>query len=111
MEDLNAKLSSILNDPEAMKEIAALASSLGADASGVHKSAAPEPPEPAERSSIAAMSALMPLLGSLQAEDETTRLLDAIRPFLSEERRQKLDKAKKLIRLMRLLPMLRGLDL
>ena len=57
------------------------------------------------------MSALMPLLGSLKSEDETTRLLDAIRPFLSEERRLKLDKAKKLIRIMRLLPLLREADI
>ena len=112
MDDLNAKLSGILSDPEAMKEIAALASSLGIDAPGVHKSAPAPPPSPAaEGLPLSAMTALMPLLGQLRAEDETTRLLDAIRPFLSEERRQKLDKAKKLIRLMRMLPMLRELDL
>ena len=112
MDDLNAKLSGILSDPEAMKEIAALASSLGVDAPGVHK--APDPPPPAPADSAAAlsmMSSLVPLLGSLRADDDTTRLLDAIRPFLSEERRQKLDKAKKLIRLMRLMPMLRELNL
>ena len=107
MDDLNAKLSGILSDPEAMKEIAALASSLGVDTSGVHK--APEQPKPAPSDSgaLSMMTSLMPMLGSMSAEDDTTRLLDAIRPFLSEERRQKLDKAKKLIRIMRLMPMLK----
>lgn len=113
MDDLNAKLSGILNDPAAMKEIAALASSLGADSSGGYRQSAPPqpPPEPADPGAISLMSSLMPALSSLRADDETTRLLEAIRPFLSEERQQKLDKAKRLIRLMRLLPMLRGLDL
>ena len=110
MDDLNAKLSGILNDPAAMKEIAALASSLGIDAPDQPKNAAPPPPVN-DGIGLGTMSALMPLLGSFKAEDETTRLLDAIRPFLSGERQQKLDKAKKLIRIMRLLPMLRELDL
>lgn len=108
MDDLNAKLQGILNDPAAMKEIAALASSLGADTSGARQAPAPQP---ADSGGLSAMSALMPLLGSLKSEDETTRLLDAIRPFLSEERRLKLDKAKKLIRIMRLLPLLREADI
>jgi hypothetical protein len=106
MDDLSAKLGGILSDPEAMKEIAQLASSLGIESPGVHK----EPP-PADKGTAAMLSSLTPLLGSLKEEDDTTRLLDAIRPFLSDERREKLDKAKKLMRLMRLLPMLRGLDL
>ena len=106
MDDLSAKLGGILSDPEAMKEIARLASSLGVESPGVHT----ETPS-ADKGTMAMMSGLMPLLGSLKEEDDTTRLLDAIRPFLSDERREKLDKAKKLMRLMRLLPMLRGFDL
>ena len=112
MDDLNSKLSSILSDPGAMRELASLASSLGLDSPGVHNS--PEPPAPAagdSSSALSMMSGLMPLLGSLKAEDDTTRLLDAIRPFLSEERRQKLDKAKKILRIMRLMPMMRELDI
>lgn len=111
MDDLNAKLGAILNDPAAMKEIAALASSLGVDAQSAQQPAPAPAPTPVDSMGLGAMSALMPLLGSFKAEDETTRLLDAIRPFLSEERRQKLDKAKKLIRIMRLMPMLRDLDI
>ena len=54
---------------------------------------------------------LMPMLGSLKQEDDTTRLLDAMRPFLSEERRQKLDRAKRLIKVMKLMPLLKDLPL
>ena len=110
MDDLSAKLNAILSDPEAMKEISGLLSSLGADASGVHK----EPEQtgkPSESEMLSMMSGLMPLMGSLRQEDDATRLLDAMRPFLSPERRDKLDKAKKLLRMMKLLPMLRELNL
>ena len=108
MDDLNQKLSSILSDPGAMKEIASLASQLGVDTSGLHNE--PEKPQPPSNA-LSMMSGLMPMLSSLNAQDDTTRLLDAIRPFLSGERREKLDKAKKLIQLMRLMPMLRELDI
>lgn len=110
MDDLSEKLSGILSDPEAMKEIAQLASSLGVDTPGVHKE--PEPPKRSDAADIMSMlSGLTPLMGKLRQDDDTTRLLDAIRPFLGEERREKLDKAKKLLKMMKLLPLLRGLDL
>ena len=109
MEDLSAKLSGILSDPEAMKELTALASELGVNTPGVHKE--PEPQPPADPSVLSVMSGLIPLMGSLRQEDDTTRLLDAIRPFLSDERKEKLDKAKKLLRMMKLLPLLKDLNL
>ena len=109
MDDLSEKLSGILSDPEAMKEIAQLASSFGVDTSGVHK---PEPPKKQKPDdALSMMSGLMPLMGTLKQEDDTTRLLDAIRPFLCEERRRKLDKAKKMLKMMKLLPLLREFDL
>lgn len=107
MDDLSEKLSGILSDPEAMRDIAALASQLGVDAPGVHKE--PEPP-PAD-DTAAMLSGLMPMLGSLKQEDETTRLLEAMRPFLSEERQRKLDKAKRLLKVMKLMPLLKDLSL
>ncbi len=110
MDDLSEKLSGILSDPAAMQEIARLASSLGADAPGVHTEPEPEKP-PAKADALSMMTGLMPLMGSLRQEDDTTRLLDAIRPFLGEERREKLDKAKKLLKMMKLLPMLRELNI
>ena len=110
MDDLSEKLSGILSDPAAMKEIAQLASQLGVDASGVHKEPEP-PPKPEKSDALSLMSGLMPLMGTLRQEDDTTRLLDAIRPFLSEERREKLDKAKKMLRMMKLLPLIREMNL
>lgn len=110
MDDLSEKLSGILNDPEAMRDIAALASQLGVDAPGLHKEEARPEPKPAD-DMMTQLMALAPMLGSLKQEDDTTRLLDAMRPFLSEERRQKLDKAKRLIRIMKMMPLLKDLPL
>lgn len=108
MDDLSKKLSGILDDPKAMEEIAQLASSLGVDTSGVHK---PEPSSAPDPDMMSMMSGLMPLMNTFKADDDTTRLLDAIRPFLSQERQEKLDRAKRLIRMMKLMPLLRELPL
>ncbi|WP_405346397.1 hypothetical protein [Ruminococcus sp.] len=108
MDDLSEKLSGILSDPEAMRDIAALASQLGVDSSGLHSEPAPPPPKDDAASQL---MALAPMLGSLRQDDDTTRLLDAIRPFLSVERQEKLDKAKRLIKVMKLMPLLKDLPL
>lgn len=112
-EDLSAKINQILSDPESMKEISQLASMLGEDTPGVHKE---EPKSPDLSSLLGAqqMGTLMklaPVLGSLSREDDATRLLKAIRPFLSEERRHKLDEAEKMLKMMKLLPLLKDFSL
>lgn len=48
-----------------------------------------------------------PLLSQLNREDDTTRLLFALRPFLSQERQKKLDEAGKLIKMMKILPLVK----
>lgn len=113
-DDLSEKLSGILSDPAAMKEIAALASQLGVEAPGIHTEEEPRSPRPGPApadDTVSQLMSLAPMLGSLKQEDDTTRLLDAMRPFLSEERRQKLDKAKRLIRVMKLMPLIKDLPL
>jgi len=127
MDDLTGRLGEILNSPEGMNQLKNLAAMLGL--SGMSSSsggagAAPEPsaesmpPAPAAPSmpSMPAldgdmMQAIMkfaPLLGGMQKEDDTTRFLMALRPLLGEERRKKLDEAVKILRLLRLLPLLQG---
>ena len=107
MDDLSEKLSGILSDPEAMRDIAALASQLGVDAPGLHKEPEPKPADDA----ASLLSSLAPMLGSLKQDDNVTVLLEAMRPFLSEERKLKLDKAKRLIKVMKLMPLIKDLPL
>lgn len=51
---------------------------------------------------------LMPLLSGLNQEDETTVLLNSLRPFLSGDKRRRLDDAGKILRVMRILPRLKS---
>ena len=73
--------------------------------------AAPDTPQKPSGDTAAQLLSLAPMLGSLKQDDDTTRLLDAMRPFLSEERQLKLDKAKRLIRVMKLMPLIKDLPL
>lgn len=59
--------------------------------------------------SLAMVAKLAPLLSQLNREDDSTRLLQALRPMLSEARRAKIDEAVRILQLMRLLPMLKEL--
>lgn len=54
---------------------------------------------------------IAPLLSNFRQEDDSTRLLHALRPMLGEERQKKLDEAIKLLQLMRILPLLKGSNL
>lgn len=114
-DDLNAKISEVLSDPESMKQLTQLASMLGTEP-GIHTQPTPDTPDLPNLGalggdSLGMITRLMPMLGSLSAQDDTTRLLTAIRPFLSPERQTKLDEASKLLRMMRLLPMLKDFNL
>ena len=119
MAEFEEKLSSILGNQEAMDQIMALAHSLSGEA-GERKAAAPEehaPPSEKE-GTISDSSDLTQLLSGVDPgmiemgmrlfreyggeDDRNAALLRALRPFLREERRAKLDKAVRIARMTRL---------
>ena len=51
---------------------------------------------------------LIPLLSTASREDDNTRLLQALRPHLSEHRQAKLDKSIKMLQMLKLLPVLKS---
>lgn len=53
------------------------------------------------------ISRIAPLLSQVNREDDSTRLLHALRPLLSPPRQKKLDEAIKILQMMRLLPLLK----
>lgn len=113
MSDLSAQIGQLLSDPQTMEQIKALSGLLG-----LPDDTPPLPPKPAPPSGMGDVSdflpaamRFMPLLSALKEDDDTIRLLYAVKPFLSEERREKLDKAIKLLRVIRLIPLLRENDL
>ena len=116
MGEFEEKLNSILGDQQAMGQIMALAQSLG-------KQDTPPPKEEGDRPSgkkdgddppdlSQVMGGLDPkmvqlgmrLLKEYQQDDgQNTALLQALRPYLREERRSRLDKAVQIARMSRLL--------
>ncbi len=117
MSELEEKLNSILSDPEAMAQVMNLAQSLSAQAGGTAPTDAPAPPAPDSGSDVSAMLSravssldpellrrLLPVLSQLNREEssQTAALLYALRPFLREDRRGKVERAVQLARLIHL---------
>lgn len=117
MEDFEEKLNSILSSPEAMGQIMALANSLSGEGEQQEENA-PQPPSSAppvverEENPFALLQSMDPamlrkamtLFRAYQSGgSEKTALLEAMRPFLREEKREKLDKAIQISRFSRLI--------
>lgn len=125
MAEFEEKLTSILGNQQAMDRIMALARSLSGEKEGAGEDAPREEGEPAERETGSShgeggdspdlsqmLSGVDP--GMLQmgmrlfqeyqgTDDRNAALLQALRPFLREERRAKLDKAVRIARMTRLI--------
>ncbi len=98
MADFEQALNALLSNPDAMGQILSLAGSLGGQAPDASpQEASPTPPEPSPSlPDLGQMGRLLELLQSAaQTNEEATALLAALRPFLREDRRQKLDRAVK----------------
>lgn len=115
MNEFEEKLESILGNPQAMEQIMALAQSLG----GSNPSTPPaeHKPEAAPSSSLPdglglgqvdprILTGIVSLLSQSQSnDDDRVALLQALRPFVKEQRYAKLDKAIQIARLSRLIRM------
>ncbi len=125
MADIESTISSILSDPDAMKKIKDLGKSLGI---GESKEQVPEKNGNSQKNSfdigvlsslispkeeqenpfdLSTIKRLLPILNGLNKEDESTALLNALKPFLSNDKRKKLDDANKMIKVIKLLPILK----
>lgn len=131
MDDLAKKLSELLNSPDGMQKLQQAAASLGQmmGNSGEEEAAVPTEmplppaadPVPAPSSpapdiaeglgglgDMAAVARLLPLLSGVKKDDENTVLLKALRPYLQNERQQRLDETIKIMHMLQILPMLGG---
>ena len=108
MDDLFGKMQELLADPESMKQISELAQMLQNEsdaASEPHPAPADSPPPESNNNIGIPFDPMMlmkigELLGTAQKPDENTTLLMALRPHLREERRDRVDRAVRLLRLM-----------
>lgn len=116
MDDLSDKISSLLSDPESMEKIKNLASMFSASNSDGDNGAdngSEEPPR--ENHSKAGDLQIDPemlfkvqkALSVMKKDDPRIDLLLALRPNMSEMRRQKIDEAIHILRLLSLMPLLR----
>ena len=105
MDDIQDKISQIMSDPQALSEVQKLGRMLGLGSDSPPAESPPQSSVPPEL--LSKLGSLMPLLSSVNQEDDTSRLLMALRPFLGEEKRRRLDAAKRMLQLMKLLPALK----
>lgn len=126
MGEFEEKLNAFLSNPDAMAQVMNLAQSLnlggeGGTSGGTGEDAAPPPPGggaggPGDLSGLSGLGdllgqidpkmvqRLLPLLGEAVGgggNDERMQLLYALRPFLKPERRDKVERAVKVARLIR----------
>lgn len=108
MEDLEQKLSELLSSPDSMAQLMAAARALsggnGADppAPAPDSGNAPQEPGPGfDLPDLQTMTRIMGLMNRLSAprDDKRTALLTALRPWLSPQRRQKLDRALQMMQM------------
>lgn len=102
MDDLNQKLEDILNDPESMDKVRQMAQNLLGEDTADHS-------DTHTNSDTADIGRIMSIIGSLQksGNDNRTKLLLALKPHLTGKRREKIDSAIKLLRLIEALPLLK----
>lgn len=122
MDDLGSKIAQILSDEKALEQIQELSKMFSLPDSPqnpIHKNE-----EKGESNSdmslmgtlsspqtLSLISKISPLLADVGQEDDTTRLLKSLRPFLSDNRKQKLDEASKLLKMMRLFSQIKDMNL
>ena len=113
MDDMSARLSEILNDPAAMEKVRAMAEGLLGEKAAESKQSDPVSDLnsliPASGLDSAQIGNIIKIMSTLNSTRDNTRekLLLALKPHISESRRDKVDAAVKLLRLIEALPLLK----
>ncbi len=102
MDDISEKLSELLSDPSALNNIRSMAENLFES----NKEKETQTQNPAGNFDMGKLMMLMNKINS-SSDDERTNLLRALKPHLSEERRERVEKAIKILKLIDLFPLLK----
>lgn len=112
MGELEDRINSVLNDPQQLSEITRLARSFmggGMESAAEHPDNGPQSAAPAASGlfdqlglDADALSRLGSVLGASGGSSNSQALLEAMKPYLSDKRKKKMDKAMKLARLAKL---------
>ncbi|MBR7133381.1 MAG: hypothetical protein IKD04_07590 [Clostridia bacterium] len=111
MDDISELLAGILNDPESMERVRKMAE----DFLGSGSEEAPEPKASSPLGDIAGMlgaedlGTIVSIITKLKSaqNDNRTQLLTALKPHLSEPRREKVDTAIKILKVLEILPLIK----
>ena len=113
MDNIGDIINSVLSDPEAVAKLRETAKQLGLD--GADSPDSSEPPAAKTEHAAApspnllgAINQLVPMLGKIQQEDDMSRLIHALKPYLSGNRLKKAEEADKIMAVMRLIPLLQS---
>lgn len=111
MSEIQDTINQILSNPEAMRQVQSLGEQLGLSNNPPAPLPAPAVPAvPVQQDNgemISALTKLAPLMSKAAPNDETTALLNALRPFLSGEKLNRLNHAQKLMRLIKIIPLIK----
>ena len=100
MDDLESKLSSVLNDPEMMGKIMAMAQSLGGSSPDDQQNR--EEAGALPEIDLGMLRRLSGLVGQGNIDSQQKNLLQALNPYLSRQRLQKLENAMRAAKMARL---------
>ena len=108
MGELEDRINSVLNDPEQLSEITRLAQTLMGGGQEGHSSSSPAQPAMSglfdqlglDADTIGKIGSVLGGTGSGSSNSQA--LLEAMKPYLSDKRKKKMDKAMKLARLAKL---------
>lgn len=106
MDDIKSKLSEILNDPEALSNLGQMAETLFSGDNSSTDDSASQPQGFPDMEQLGNIMAIMSKLNGSQDNDRT-RLINALKPYLSEKRQAKADNAIKLLKIMELWPLIK----
>lgn len=107
MDDIGEKLASLLNDPDTMSQVKQMAEEILGN--GENNDSASDITKSAGILGGDEISSLISAIGRLKSSgnDPRTQLLKALKPHLSEPRREKVDTAIKILKAVELLPLIK----
>ncbi len=117
MADLGERLQQLLSSPDGMQKLQGAAEQLqdmlgnngdaSAMLSGLFGNAAPNAPPPVPEMDLSLLTKAMPLFTAMNEEDDSVKLLKALRPYMHGDRVQQLDEMIKTLKWFRLAMLLK----
>lgn len=106
MDDLSQKLAGILNDPQALENLKNMADSILSGDNSSNSDGSSPPQGFPDMEQLSNIMAIMSKLNGSQDNDRT-RLINALKPYLSEKRQAKAENAIKLLKIIELWPLIK----